>query len=52
MDRNICISCVACKEECDQCIDNAGCIESLKSHQEIFYLGEQFPSKVIFTEIN
>ena len=53
MSRNNCASCSACKginkTYCDNC--NASCCQdNMKNHREIFYLGDQFPSKVYNAE--
>ena len=53
MSRENCICCHACKSMnklyCDKC-DDYCCEENMKSHQEIFYLGDQFERKVKYAE--
>ena len=53
MSRENCSCCYACKNinkiYCDKCDDY--CFEeNIKSHQEIFYLGDRFETKVKFAE--
>lgn len=49
MSRSDCASCSACKginkTYCDNCSASC-CQENMKNHREIFYLGDQFSSKV------
>jgi hypothetical protein len=53
MSRENCRCCYACKNinkiYCDKC-DDYCCEENIKSHQEIFYLGDQFEKKVKYAE--
>ena len=53
MSRENCSCCYACKNinkiYCDKC-DAYCCEENIKSHQEIFYLGDQFETKVKYAE--
>lgn len=53
MSRENCSCCYACKNinkiYCDKC-DDYCCEENIKSHQEIFYLGDQFERKVRYAE--
>ena len=53
MSRENCSCCSACKNigktYCDKC-DDYCCEENMKSHQEIFYLGDQFERKVKYAE--
>jgi hypothetical protein len=53
MSRENCSFCNACKNinkpYCDKC--NAYCcVENMKNHQKIFYLGDQFETKVKYAE--
>ena len=53
MSRENCSCCNACKNinktYCDKC-DAYCCVENIKNHQEIFYLGDQFERKVKYAE--
>lgn len=52
MDRNTCISCLACEGgKCDQCTTYDICVENMRTHKEIFKLGDQFPNQVYLAEI-
>jgi len=53
MNRLYCTSCLPCKNlnltYCDNC-EKICCEENMKNHREIFYLGDQFQTKVNYAE--